>query len=171
MLQAVERLLATLLIASRWLMAPIYLGLAAALVVVVVEFFRELVGEIVGFAALGRTGVILGALKLIDLVLVGNLLLIMISAGLDTVVSRQTVEGQPARPEWMGKVDFSGLKLKVVASIIAIAAIDLLETYVAIGTVDKRDVLWKIVVFLAFVVAGLLLAWMDRLTGEPHRRG
>lgn len=166
MLRSMERLLAILLIASRWLIAPIYLGLAVALVAVLVEFFRELVGAVTGFATLGRSGVILGALKLIDLVLVGNLLLIMISSGLDTVVSRPVAEDRLARPEWMGRVDFAGLKLRVIASIIAIAAIDLLETFVAIGTVDKSDVLWKIVVFLAFVAAGVLLALMDRLTGE-----
>lgn len=164
----VEKLLANLLIASRWLMAPFYLGLAAALVVVIVEFFRELVVAVVGFDGMHRESVILVALKLIDLVLVGNLLLIVIGAGLDTIVSRRVTDEHPARPDWMGKDDFSGLKLKVLASIIAIAAVDLLESYIEIETVDKATIVWKIAVFLAFVVAGLLLAWMDRLTSEPH---
>jgi uncharacterized protein (TIGR00645 family) len=168
MLQASEKLLAKLLIASRWLMAPLYIGLLAALVVVVVGFFQELVEIVRGFADLHRDGVILGALKLIDIVLVGNLVLIVIGVGLDTVVSRQVADAHTARPEWMGKDDFAGLKLKVVASIIAIAAVDLLESFVEIETVDKSELVWKIAVFLAFVVAGLLLALMDRLTGETH---
>jgi uncharacterized protein (TIGR00645 family) len=165
---AIEKLLARLLIASRWLMAPIYVGLMVALIVVVVEFFRELAVEIIGFAGLSRGGVILGALKLIDLALIANLVLIVIGAGLDTVVSPSVGEAQPTRPEWMGKDDFAGLKLKVVASIIAIAAVDLLETFIEIGSVDKSELIWKIGIFLAFVVAGVLLAWMDRLTAEPH---
>ncbi len=166
--QSPETLLARVLIASRWLMAPLYIGLLAALVVVVVGFFQELVEIVRGFADLHRDGVILGALKLIDIVLVGNLVLIVIGVGLDTVVSRQVADAHTARPKWMGKDDFAGLKLKVVASIIAIAAVDLLESFVEIETVDKGQLVWKIAVFMAFVVAGLLLALMDRLTGEPH---
>jgi uncharacterized protein (TIGR00645 family) len=168
MLQAAEKLLANLLIASRWLMAPLYLGLLAALIVVIVAFFRELVDIIRTFADLHRDGVILAALQLIDLVLIGNLVLIVIGAGLDTVVSRQVTDAHTARPEWMGKDDFAGLKLKVVASIIAIAAVDLLESFIEIDTVDTHALGWKIALFLAFVVAGLLLALMDRLTGETH---
>ena len=165
--QASEKLFADLLIASRWLMAPLYLGLVVALVVVVVGFFQELVGIVAGFADLHRDGVILGALKLIDIVLVGNLVLIVIGVGLDTVVSRSVADGQGHRPKWMGKDDFAGLKIKVIASIIAIAAVDLLESFIEIETVDKGQLVWKIGVFMAFVVAGLLLAWMDRLT-ETH---
>jgi uncharacterized protein (TIGR00645 family) len=168
MLQVTENLLARVLIASRWLIAPLYLGLLAALVLVVVGFFQELVEIVRGFADLHRDGVILGALKLIDIVLVGNLVLIVIGVGLHTVVSRQVAEAYTARPAWMGKDDFAGLKLKVVASIIAIAAVDLLESFVEIETVDKNQLVWKIAVFMAFVIAGLLLAVMDRLNAETH---
>lgn len=168
MLQTSENLFAKLLIASRWLMAPLYLGLVAVLVVVVVGFFQELVAIVAGFGDLHRDGVILAALKLVDIVLVGNLVLIVIGVGFDTVVSREVADAHAARPRWMGKDDFSGLKLKVVASIIAIAAVDLLESFIEIETVDKSQLVWKIGVFMAFVLAGLLLAWMDRLTGETH---
>lgn len=168
MFQTSEKLLASLLIASRWVMAPLYLGLIAVLAVVVVGFFQELTGIVAGFADLHRDGVILGALKLIDIVLVANLVLIVIGAGLDTVVSRRIADRQGDRPKWMGKDDFAGLKLKVIASIIAIAAVDLLESFIEIETVDKGQLVWKIGVFMAFVVAGLLLAWMDRLTDETH---
>jgi uncharacterized protein (TIGR00645 family) len=71
--------------------------------------------------------------------------------------------------QFMGKIDFSGLKLKVVASLIAIAAVDLLESFIEIATVNKTDVLWQIAILLTFVVAGVLLAWMDRLVAEPHQ--
>ena len=129
MLQACEKLLANLLVASRWLMAPLYVGLLAVLVVVVVAFFHDLVETIRGLADLHRDGVILATLHLIDLVLVGNLVLIVIGAGIDTVVSRRVADGLRSRPSWMAKEDFAGLKLKIVASIIAIAAVDLLETF------------------------------------------
>jgi uncharacterized protein (TIGR00645 family) len=69
--------------------------------------------------------------------------------------------------EFVGKVDFTGLKLKVIASLIAIAAVDLLESFVGIDTAVKSDVMWQIAILMAFVVSGVLLAWMDRLVAEP----
>jgi uncharacterized protein (TIGR00645 family) len=167
MLQAIERTLATVLLASRWLMAPLYLGLVASLVVIVIVFFRGLVQAISGFGQSGGGETILTVLKLIDLILLGNLILIIIGAGVDTIVSPSALE-QRKRPEWMGKIDFAALKIKIVTSIIAIAAVYLLETFFTIATLDKSDVLWSIVVFMAFVVAGVLLAWMDRLTTGRH---
>jgi len=168
MLRRLETVIAGLLIASRWLMAPLYLGLIAALVVVVVEFFRELVQTVAAFGELGSAGVILAVLKLIDLALIGNLVLIMTFAGVGTLASKAAAEDRTGWTQFMGKVDFSGLKLKVVASLIAIAAVDLLESYVGIDSADKTDVFWEIAILLTFVVSGVLLAWMDRLAAEPH---
>jgi len=168
MLRRLEALISTVLIASRWLMAPLYLGLIAALVVVIVEFFRELVHAVTGFGGLSTDGVILATLKLIDLVLVANLVLIMIFAGVGTLGSSLIGPERRDLTLFMGKTDFSGLKLKVVASLIAIAAVDLLEVYVEIGSANKTDVLWQIAILLVFVISGVLLAWMDRLAAEPH---
>src|SRR5581483_3155711 len=149
--EAIERLFAILLLASRWLMAPFYLGLIAVLAILLVEFCRELVLAAAGFAGMSSDAVILAALKLTDLVLVGNLLLIMIGAGLDTVLSQEGAKARLRRPDWMGKVDFTALKLKVVGSVIAIAAVDLLENFFAIESLDKDMVVWSIAVFLALV--------------------
>jgi uncharacterized protein (TIGR00645 family) len=168
MLQRLEAAIAGVLVASRWLMAPLYIGLIAALIVVGVEFFAELVRTIFAFSALATDGVILAILKLIDLVLVANLVLIMISAGIGTLRATASGAEHAGWAEFVGKVDFSGLKLKVVASLIAIAAVDLLESFVEIDSVNKSDVLWQVVILAAFVVSGVLLAWMDRLAAEPH---
>jgi uncharacterized protein (TIGR00645 family) len=168
MLQAFERYFAATLLASRWLMAPLYLGLIASLVVILVVFFRGLVNAVGGFADTESGEMILKILKLIDLILLGNLILIILGAGVDSIVSQGTVADHLRRPQWMGKTDFAALKVKVIASIIAIAAVDLLETFFRIETMNKADVLWMISVFMAFVIAGVLLAWMDRLA-EPHR--
>jgi uncharacterized protein (TIGR00645 family) len=163
--QRSEQALAALLYGSRWIMAPCYLGLIAALVSILVEFFRELLHAAAGFADMTSAAVILAVLKLIDLLLVGNLVLIMIFAGVETLVTRAADAG---RPEWMGKVDFSGLKLKVVASIVAIAAVQLLETFMDVAAATPQTVLWQVIILVAFVVAGVLLAWMDRLSAGPH---
>ena len=168
MVRAIEKFLAALLLASRWLMAPLYLGLMAGLGVVVVAFFRELAHVIASFAGLGGRDVILAVLRLIDLVLLGNLILIMIGAAFDTIVTSAVTQQRIQRPQWMGKIDFAALKLKVVTAIAAIAGVDLLETFFRIETMDKSTVLLSVLVFLAFVAAGVLLAWMDWLSGTEQ---
>jgi uncharacterized protein (TIGR00645 family) len=112
-----EQVIATVLIASRWLMAPLYLGLIAALLVDGFEFFEELAHTIVGFGRLGTDGTILAVLKLVDLVLIANLILIMIVAGIGTLGTMKGTEDDAPLMQFMGKVDFSGLKLKVVAAL------------------------------------------------------
>jgi len=161
------KIIAMILIASRWLMAPLYLGLIAALLIDAVEFFEELVHAVLGLAKLGPDGTILAVLKLIDLVLIANLVLIMITAGIGTLASIERSEHDMPWAQFMGKVDFSGLKLKVIVSLVAIASVDLLESYVEISTVDKTDLFWQLVILGAFVLTGVLLAWMDKLT-ETH---
>ena len=163
-----EQIVATVLIASRWLMAPLYLGLIAALIVVVVEFFKELAGTIAAFGALNADGTILAVLKLVDLVLIGNLVLIMIIAGIGTLGPIARGADDAPMMQFMGKVDFAGLKLKVIVSLVAIAAVDLLESFVEVASIDKTDLLWQVVILGTFVASGVLLAWMDMLVAKRH---
>ena len=155
-----------ILLASRWTMAPLCLGLVAALLFVLAQFFRELVHTGVDFATMTGSEVILGVLKLIDLVLVANLALMMIGAGVE--IFAPAPQADSARPEWSGTLDFAALKPKLFASISAIAAIDLLESFINLESVDKNTLLWEILLLLTFVVAGVLLALMERLTAEQH---
>src|SRR3984957_10209688 len=105
------QIVATILIGSRWLMAPLYLGLIAALIVIGVEFFEELIHAIIGFTKLDADGTILAVLKLIDLVLIANLVLIMITAGIGTLASIRRGEDDAPWTQFMGKIDFTGLKM------------------------------------------------------------
>jgi uncharacterized protein (TIGR00645 family) len=162
-----EKVIYGLLIGSRWLMAPLYLGLIAALLIDAIEFFEELVHAIIGFTSLGIDGTILAVLKLIDLVLIANLVLIMITAGIGTLTSIGRREDDTPWTQFMGKVDFSGLKLKVIVSLVAIASVDLLESFVEVDTVDKTSLFWQIAILATFVLTGVMLAWMDRLA-ETH---
>src|SRR6266446_26001 len=158
----VEAILAKILLGSRWVMVPLGLGLVAALLVVLVEFFRELVRGVLGFAGMHSAEVILVVLKLVDLVLVANLVLLIMAAAAEIFVPDEPTAGTVGRGP-PRSVDISALKLKVFGSISAIAAIELLESFVNIGSVDKQNVLWEILILLTLVVSGLLLAWMDRL--------
>jgi uncharacterized protein (TIGR00645 family) len=164
-----ERIMAAVLLASRWLMAPLYLGLIAVLVVDAIEFFRELIRTVVGISELDADSTILAVLKLVDLVLIGNLILIMITAGIGTLSMIQKSEHDAPWMQFMGKIDFSGLKLKVVVALVAIAAVDLLESFVEINSIDKTGLLWQIVILATFVLTGVFLAVMDRIAEARER--
>jgi uncharacterized protein (TIGR00645 family) len=150
--------------AGRWLMAPFYVGLLVALVILLFKFLQSLIQAIPLVFTMKETDVILAVLSLIDLSLAGNLLIIVIFSGYENIVSKIDVGEHVDRPDWMGKVDFGGLKLRLIASIVAISGIHLLKSFMDIQQTNKEDILWLVVVHLAFVVSGVLLALMDWLS-------
>jgi uncharacterized protein (TIGR00645 family) len=164
----VERALETTLFASRWLMAPFYLGLVLALVTLLVVFVHDLVYELPHILTLTETDVIIWTLTLIDLSLAGNLLLMVIFSGYENFVSKIDTENHPDRPDWMGTIDFSGMKLKLMGAIVAISAIHLLKAFISIENYEYNDIVLLIVIHMAFVVSGLLLALMDYISGKAE---
>src|ERR1044071_9294975 len=134
-----ERWLEAGLFSSRWLMAPLYVGLVVALAALLAVFIGELITEISGITELRPEGAILMALSLIDLSLAGNLILIVIFSGYENFVSKIDADGHADRPAWMGTVDFSALKLSLVGSIVVISAIFLLRTFMRIVVGSVRD--------------------------------
>jgi uncharacterized protein (TIGR00645 family) len=168
---AAERRLEATLFASRWLMAPFYLGLVVALAALLFVFLRELIHEIGALLEMNAEGAILMALSLIDMSLAGNLMLIVIFSGYENFVSRFDAGDLADRPAWMGKVDFSALKLKLVSSIVAISAIALLRAFMKIGSepLNETELSWLILVHLTFVTSGVLLALMDFLASRSTR--
>src|SRR4051794_33523563 len=169
--QIAERRLERALFGARWLMAPFYLGLVFALIALLVVFVRELSEEIWHIPTMTSEGAILMALSLIDLSLAGNLILIVIFSGYENFVSKLDADEFDERPAWMGTIDFTGLKLKLVGSIVAISAIALLRSFMKIGTVplDATELQWRILVHLTFVTSGVLLALMDLLSSRAAR--
>jgi len=165
----IERILESTLFASRWLMAPVYVGLALALMGLVVVFARELIHEAEGLMTMDPDQGILAILSLIDLSLAGNLLLIVIFSGYENFVSRIDKASAEDRPEWMGTVDFSALKMKLLASIIAISAVALLKQFMIMGepgAMTRDQLIFLIVIHLTFVVSGVLMALMDWLSSR-----
>ncbi|HJU16893.1 MAG TPA: TIGR00645 family protein [Stellaceae bacterium] len=156
------------LFAGRWLLAPVYVGLLVALGMITVKFVQELVVTIPGLLGMKERELVIFVLSLVDLALLGNLLLMVAFVGYENFVSKLHVETHEDRPGWIGLVDFSGLKIKLLSSIVAISAIHLLRTFLDLGAIPKDDVAWQLAIHLGFVVSGLLLAWMNRLLGETH---
>jgi uncharacterized protein (TIGR00645 family) len=164
-----ERILEEGLFASRWLMAPIYVGLALALGGLVVVFMRELVHEAQLVHTMKPDKAILVILSLIDLSLAGNLLLIVIFSGYENFVSRLDKADPDDRPAWMGTVDFQALKMKLLASIIAISAVALLKQFMIMGepeAMDREQLIFLIAIHLTFVISGVLMAAMDFLSSR-----
>ena len=163
------------LFASRWLMAPMYLGLVVSLGMLTVVFTKELVYYASKTFSMTADQGILAILTLIDLSLAANLALIVVFSGYENFVSKIDTGESEDRPEWMGTVDFSALKLKLVASIVAISGIALLKSFLSLGDggefdqVARDKLMWQVIVHVTFVVSGVLLALMDWLTG--HQKG
>ena len=168
--KSVEHALENLMFASRWLMAPFYAGLIVALVALLVVFVHDLVHQLPNILALDETEVIIWTLTLIDLSLAGNLLLMVVFSGYENFVSKIDTADHPDRPEWMGKIDFSGMKLKLMGAIVAISAIHLLKAFISIGTYERDQIILLVVIHMAFVVSGVLLAYMDSISAKvkPH---
>ena len=170
-----ETALEWVLFSSRWLLAPLYLGMILALGVILVVFFRVLAADLGHLSTMDAEHAILLSLSLIDLSLTGNLILIVIFAGYENFVSRLHIGEHEDRPSWMGAVDFSGLKIKLIASIVAISAIALLREFLPLGEPSERvegaRLGWMVTIHMTFVASGVLLAVMDWITSRTEHRG
>ena len=164
-----ERAFERLLFGSRWLLAPFYLGLAASLVLLLIKFAKA--AWVLMVSALTSNGdeVIVGILGLIDISLTANLVLMVVFAGYENFVSRMDMHDHPDRPDWMGRVNFGDLKLKLMTSIVAISAIHVLEAFMHLSSVSDRDLAWQAGLHMLFIVSGVMLAVMDRMMHTPEK--
>ncbi len=162
---------------SRWIQAPLYLGLIAAQVVYVWRFMAELIHLIqLGFGGKpAETTVMLIVLGLVDVVMISNLLIMVIVGGYETFVSRLRIEGHPDQPQWLSHVNANVLKVKLAMAIIGISSIHLLQIFInaARPAVTDRELLWKTLIHLTFILSAVALAIIDRimLTSRPDRSG
>ena len=138
-----------------------------------VKFVQELWHMAMHVFTASESDVIVGILALVDMSLVASLLLMIIFSGYEIFVSKIDVADHEDRPDWMGKIDFSGLKLKVIGAIVAISAIDLLKTFMnlpeQLSTEDSNAVMWKVLIHMAFVLSGVLFAVMDKIAGDTQK--
>ncbi|MEY4708411.1 MAG: hypothetical protein RJB58_2134 [Pseudomonadota bacterium] len=172
----VEKVLEGVLFKSRWLLAPFYLGLVLALVLLLGAFLAELghfMPQLLSPMTIDPEEVILAVLSLIDLSLAGNLVVIVIFSGYENFVSKINTENAEDRPSWMGTLDFSGLKMKLIGSIVAISAISLLRAFMTLtdsaAPLDERKLLWMLILHLTFVGSGLLFAMMDYIGNRAEK--
>lgn len=177
------RSIGSLIFVSRWLQAPLYLGLIVAQVVYVVVFMIELwhliAEDVFGdITHINEATIMLSVLGLIDVVMIANLLIMVIIGGYETFVSRIDVEGHPDQPEWLSHVNANVLKVKLAMAIIGISSIHLLKTFIAVGNMDENGtdtaigsytptgVFWQVIIHMVFIVSALALAWIDKMSQQ-----
>jgi uncharacterized protein (TIGR00645 family) len=149
---------------SRWLQAPLYLGLIVAQGVYVVQFMKELWHIITHIGELNEASIMLLVLGLVDVVMVANLLIMVIIGGYETFVSRIDLEGHPDQPEWLSHVNANVLKVKLAMAIIGISSIHLLRTFIEAESKTQETMLWQTVIHMAFIASALALAFIDRIS-------
>ena len=166
-----ENLLEKAMFSSRWLLAPIYIILSLTLFVIMMKVIQEFIHEFSHFLEMSINDLLLFVLHIVDMALIGNLVLMIIFAGYENFVSKIDVaKNSQDKPDWMGKVDFSGLKLKLISSIVAISGINLLEAFMSLKDHTDREIKWQILIHIVFIASGVLLALMDWIASKTKPR-
>lgn len=154
------------LFASRWLLVPFYMALVVSLVALLIATVRELLDLLPVIFSTTPTYMILRVLTIIDLAFIGALVVIVIFSGYKNFISTANTGERGDWPEWMGKIDFTGLKLKLMSSIVAISAIQLLKNFMDVTHYTDRELMWMVGIHLVFILTGPLLAITERLSGN-----
>jgi uncharacterized protein (TIGR00645 family) len=161
-----RRPIQTVLFSSRWLLAPFYFCLVASLFALLFKLMQHAWHMVQHLAASTESEVTLDILSLIDMTLLGSLIVLVIFSGYENFVSPIDSSKPKAWPDWMGDIDFTGLKLKLMSSIVAISAIQLLRAFMDLRNSTDRDLAWSVGIHIAFVVSALILALSDKLSGH-----
>ena len=157
--------LETVIFASRWIQAPLYVGLIIAQVVYCWLFMVELghlVHNAIDAAHISETDVMLAVLGLIDVVMIANLLIMVIVGGYETFVSRLDLEGHPDQPEWLSHVNAGVLKIKLSTAIIGISSIHLLKSFINAANLEPHTLQWQVIIHVVFLFSALAMAIVDK---------
>jgi len=164
-----ERTIEKLLFASRWILAPVYLGMSLALIALGIKFFQEVYHVLVHIWTMPETEMVLTILALIDMVLVASLVIMVMFSGYENFVSRLDIDEDTEKLGWLGKLDAGTLKLKVAASIVAISSIHLLRAFMNAQQIENDKLMWYVIIHLTFVVSAVLMGVLDRMAFSAHR--
>ena len=162
-----SRILQTFLFGCRWLLAPFYVCLIVSLVALLFKLGQHVVHIVTHLAESTESSVTLDILSLIDMTLVGSLIVLVVFSGYENFVSPIDPAQPKTWPDWMGDIDFAGLKLKLMSSIVAISAIQVLRDFMDLRNKSDRDLAWGVGIHLSFVISALILALSDRYSSHP----
>ncbi|MGY6274113.1 TIGR00645 family protein [Methylomonas sp. MgM2] len=163
MQRRLEHFLERLMYASRWIMAPVFLGMSLVLLVLAVKFFQELMHFVPHMLEIDESQIILKLLTFIDLALVGSLTLIVMFSGYENFVSRLDIDSTAEKLGWLGTHDYGSLKLKVATSIVAISSIRLLKVFMEVESTENDKLLWYVIIHLTLVSSAFFLGLLDKI--------
>lgn len=164
-----ESLIERLLFASRWILAPVYLGLSLALLALGIKFFQEVFHVLSHIWTMAESDMVLTILAMIDLVLVASLVVMVMFSGYENFVSRIDVADGEEKLGWLGKLDAGTLKLKVAASIVAISSIHLLRAFMNAEQIANDKLMWYVIMHLTFVISAVMMGVLDKMSFASHR--
>ena len=162
----IERLIEKTMYRSRWLLAPIYLGLTLALLALGIKFFQEVFHLLPHVVEMAEADMILVVLSLIDIAMVGGLIVMVMMSGYENFVSQLDVDENEEKLSWLGKMDTSSLKMKIAASIVAISSIHLLKIFMNASNIDNDKLLWYVIMHLTFVASAFAMGALDKVTKQ-----
>jgi uncharacterized protein (TIGR00645 family) len=161
-----ERTIGNVLYASRWILAPIYLGLSAGLILLGIKFFEEVLHALPSVLTFKETDLVLLILSLVDMALVGGLLVMVMLSGYENFISSIDIKDGQQKLTWLGKLDSGSLKQKVAASIVAISSIHLLQAFMNTQRISNDKLMWYVIIHLTFVLSALGMAYVDKMNKQ-----
>ncbi|MCL1115389.1 MULTISPECIES: TIGR00645 family protein [Shewanella] len=159
-----EKIFEKLMYASRWIMAPIYLGLSLVLLALGIKFFQEIFHIMPIIFTIAEVDLVLITLSLIDITLVGGLLIMVMFSGYENFVSQLDVGENSDKLSWLGKMDAGSLKNKVAASIVAISSIHLLKVFMNAENIENDKIMWYLLIHITFVLSAFAMGYLDKIT-------
>lgn len=163
---APSKLLAFTIFSSRWLQAPLYIGLIVVQCIYLYEFLKELTHLFSDVRKMAEADIMLVALGLIDVVMISNLLIMVIIGGYETFVSRLKMDEHPDSPEWLSHVNANTMKIKLALALIGISSIHLLKTFINVHKIPDREILWQVVIHAIFLLSAFFLAYTSRISQD-----
>ncbi|MGV8828320.1 MAG: TIGR00645 family protein [Breznakibacter sp.] len=163
-----ETILETVIFSSRWLQAPLYVGLIIGGLLYTYKFFIELIHLCTSINEISETMLMLGILTLVDITMVANLLIMVTIGGYSTFVSKLDIDKHEDKPEWLQKIDAGSLKVKLAGSLVGVSGIHLLQTFINIKMHETEHVMWQVIIHVVFLLSALMLAYTEKILHQKH---
>ncbi|WP_343128819.1 TIGR00645 family protein (plasmid) [Buchnera aphidicola (Kurisakia onigurumii)] len=163
-----EKIIANIIYASRWLMFPVYIGLSFGFILLTVKFFQQIIYVIPEILTMSESGLVLIVLSLIDIALVGGLLVMVMFSGYENFIEKMETTKGKKRLSWMGTMDVNSIKNKVASSIVAISSVHLLRLFMDADKIPDNKIMWCIIIHLTFVVSAFGMAYIDKMSKKHY---
>ncbi len=168
MIRKFETIFEKLIFSSRWIQAPLYIGLIIGGVLYAYKFTVELIHLCITINEISESVLMLGILTLVDITMVANLLIMVIIGGYSTFVSRINIEKHEDKPEWLQKVDAGTLKVKLAGSLVGVSGIHLLQVFINIKNHESNHVMWMVIIHVVFLLSSIMLAYTEKILHQKH---